>query len=93
MSKNNELLNCQFKSLLDCLSIHEKHHLLNIVRNEIGVDISEGVGKFNLDEYFFNTKSRKEQEEDIKVELRRVRKSIRTLKQEVKILKEEGPYY
>ena len=88
MSKKNELLECQFRHLLNSLSTHEKHHLLNVTRNEIGVDISENVNGFNIDT-FFCTKDRKTQEDEIKVELKRVRLRIRCLKSEVSILKDQ----
>ena len=88
MSKKDELLNCQFKSLVGSLSTYEKHHLLNVTRKEIGIDISNNVNGFKLHN-FFCTKDRKTQEDDIKVEMKRIRKQIRFLKSEVGILKNE----
>ena len=87
MSKKNELLECQFRHLLDSLSTHEKHHLLNVTRKEIGVDISENVNGYNIDT-FFCTKDKKTQKDDIKVEMKRVRLRIRCLKSEIGILKD-----
>ena len=52
MSKKTELLECQFRHLLDSLSTHEKHHLLNVTRKEIGVEISENVNGLNIDTFF-----------------------------------------
>ena len=88
MSKNNELLNCQFRSLVGCLSTHEKHHLLNVTRKEIGVDISKNSNGFKLDN-FFSTKDRKTQEKEIRLEMKRLRSHIRYLKSEVGNLKNE----
>ena len=88
MSQKNELLTCQFKSLLGCLSTHEKHHLLNVTRKEIEVDISKNTNGFKLD-CFFSTKDRETQEKEIRLELKRLRKQIRFLRSEVGILKNE----
>ena len=88
MCKKNELLDCQFKSFLGCLSTHEKHRLLNITRSEIGVDISKNNNGFNL-EGFFNTKDRVTQEKEIRLEMKRLRSHIRYLKSEVGVLKNE----
>ena len=88
MSKKTELLNCQFQSLVGCLSTHEKHHLLNVTRNEIGIDISKNSNGFKLDT-FFSTKDRVTQKKEIRLEMKRLRSHIRCLKSEVGILKDE----
>ena len=88
MSENSELLNCQFRSLVGGLSTYEKHHLLNVTRKEIGVDISKSSNGFKLDT-FFSTKDRKTQEKEIRLEMKRLRSHIRYLKSEVGVLKNE----
>lgn len=83
MSISNDLLDSQFRSLLGSLSPMEKHRLLNITRQELGIDISEGVGISKLD-MFFSTDDRKTQVKEMKAEAKLLRAKAREITKTIK---------
>lgn len=75
----------KFGDLLNSLSPAEKHRLLNLTREQLGVDISEGVGavKYN---FSYTSKDRKTQAKELRCKAKSLRAKARELSNQAKEL-------
>ena len=83
---NSVLRNDQkFGNLLNSLSPVEKHRLLNLTREQLGVDISEGAGVVKSS-FSYSSKDRKTQAKELMAEAKLLRAKARELSNQAKEL-------
>lgn len=75
----------QFGSLLNSLSPAEKHRLLNLTREQLSIDISEGAG-VTKSNFSFCAKDRKTQAKELRFAAKALRAKASQLRKQAKEL-------
>ena len=84
--KNSILSNDrQFGDLMNSLSPAEKHRLLNLTREQLGIDISDGVG-IEESKFSYSSKDRKTQAKELRAEAKKLRAKAKELSNQAKEL-------